>query len=72
MSREEAMQSALNKGAILGKSVTLKTDYLIVAQSDLNQQKKTSKFKKAEEYANRGEKIKIISEKIFKQLLEMT
>lgn len=72
MSREEAMQSALNKGAILGKSVTLKTDYLIVAQSDLNQQKKTSKFKKAEEYANRGEKIKIISEKIFKQLLEMS
>jgi len=51
--------------------VTLKTDYLIVSQSDLNKQKKTSKFKKAEEYANRGEKIKIISEKIFKQLLEM-
>lgn len=71
MSREEAMQSSLNKGAILGKSVTLKTDYLIVSQSDLNKQKKTSKFKKAEEYANRGEKIKIISEKIFKQLLEM-
>lgn len=72
MSRKEAMQLALNKGAILGKSVTLKTDYLIVSQSDLNKQKKTSKFKKAEDYANRGEKIKIISEKIYKQLLDMT
>lgn len=72
MTREEAMQKALNKGAVLGKSVTLKTDYLIVSQSDLNKQKRTTKFKKAEEYANRGEKIKIISEKIFKQLLDMT
>lgn len=71
MTRESAMQAALNKGAILGKSVTLKTDYLIVSKKDLSRQNKTVKFKKAEEYANRGEKIKIISEQIYYQLLEM-
>lgn len=72
MTREEAMQKALNKGANLGKSVTLKTDYLIVSQKDINSEHKTSKFKKAEMYANRGEKIKIIPETTFYTLLEMT
>jgi DNA polymerase-3 subunit epsilon len=71
MTRESAMQAALDKGANLGKSVTLKTDYLIVSQKDLNASKKSSKFKKAEEYANRGEKIKIIAEKTFLMLLDM-
>lgn len=68
MERAEAMQKAVNLGAEPKTGVTKKVNYLVVGSfdfvSNLNGNK-SSKLKKAEEYAAAGCNIQIISESFF-------
>lgn len=68
MQRAEAMQKAVNLGAVPKNNVTKKVNYLIVGSFDFLsclKGDKTSKLKKAEEYAASGFDIQIVSESFF-------
>lgn len=72
MTRESALQEIVNRGGLIGNSVTKKTDYLIVARDGLCSSiegNKSTKQKKAEELNAKGCKIKILSEDDFYKLL---
>lgn len=73
MPREEAMQRAVNAGAILKSGVSKKTDFLVVGQQDVSvvgSDGMSSKEEKAHELNDTGKaNIKIISEEEFLALL---
>lgn len=70
--RKEAVQAAVNLGAVLASGVTKKVDYLIVGETDFKKVKEgmSSKMQKAIELQERGHKIKIITENTFIDMLE--
>lgn len=68
MTRAEAMQKAVNLGAVPVKSFSKKVDYLIVGSFDFLSNLKgdtTSKLKKAQQAIAEGSDIKIVSESFF-------
>ena len=67
--REEAMQMIADLGGINQDSVTKKTDFLIVGNGDAGKGGKSTKQKKAEDYRQKGQKIEILSEDEFLDLL---
>lgn len=73
MPREEAMQLAVNAGAVLKTSVSRKTDFLVVGHQDISvvgSDGMSSKEEKAHELNNSGKaKIQIISENEFVELI---
>lgn len=72
MTRESALQKIVDKGGLIGNSVTKKTNYLIVAGDGLCSSvagNKSTKQKKAEELQAQGCDIKILSEDDFYNLL---
>lgn len=72
MNRSEAIQRAVNNGAVVASSVSKKTNYLIVGKSDFLDFKngiKTNKFKDAESAKNSGSNIEIIDEEDFLRML---
>jgi DNA polymerase-3 subunit epsilon len=71
MTRDQAIQRAVNNGATVSSSVSKKTDFLIVGRSDfLDFEKgiKTNKFKDAEKVKASGGSIEIIDEEDFLRL----
>lgn len=71
MSRNEAIQRAVNNGATVASSVSKKTDYLVVGRSDFMDFErgiKTNKFKDAEIVKAGGSGIEIIDEEDFLRL----
>lgn len=70
--RAEAMQKVVNAGGIVGNGVTRATNYLVVGNTDyfaaINGGK-TSKMKKAEDLALKGQDISIIPEDVFLDML---
>lgn len=72
MDRKSAVQSVVDLGGSCTSGVAKKTNYLVVGEQDysrLRDGKKSSKMKKAEEYANQGLEIEIITEEDFLKLL---
>jgi DNA polymerase-3 subunit epsilon len=72
LNRKEAIQRAVNNGAVVTSKVSKKTNFLIVGVSDLidfNTGKKTNKLKDAEQMSASGQDISIIDEEDF---LKMT
>lgn len=72
MTRKEAMQLVVNIGGKIDKSVTKKTNYLILGNNDYcNSIKdgKSNKQKKAEQLKLEGQDIEIIDEETFYQLI---
>ncbi len=72
MVRKEAMQLVVNLGGICGDSVTQKTNFLILGNNDFCasiKDGKSSKHKKAEALALKGNDIQIISENVFYDLV---
>lgn len=72
MLRKEAMQLVVNVGGICGDSVTQKTNYLILGNNDYCtsiKDGKSSKQKKAEALALKGNDIQIISENVFYDMI---
>lgn len=72
MTRNEAMQNAVNLGAIPKTSVGKKLDYLVLGSLDFVSSlkgKKSSKLLKAEELARQGYDIRVIDEKFFTEFL---
>jgi len=72
MNRSEAIQIAVNNGAVVASSVSKKTNYLIVGKSDFLDFKngiKTNKFKDAEAAKISGSNIEIIDEEDFLRML---
>jgi DNA polymerase-3 subunit epsilon len=72
LTRKEAIQRAVNNGAVVTSKVSKKTNFLIVGVSDLidfNTGKKTNKLKDAEQMSASGQDISIIDEEDF---LKMT
>ena len=68
MKRKDAIQRAVNNGAIVGKSVTKRTNFLIVGISDFidfDKGKITNKLKKAKDLSDKGQDISIIDEQDF-------
>lgn len=68
MTRRNAMQKVVDIGGLCGNGVTMKTNFLVVGVQDyakLKDGKKSSKMKKAEELANKGIEIEIITEDDF-------
>ena len=68
MSRKDAIQRAVNNGAIVGSGVSKKTNYLVVGISDFidfSSGKKTKKLKDAEALSLAGQEISIIDEEDF-------
>lgn len=74
LSRQDAMQLAVNVGAIVKTSVTSKTSYLVVGDQDLarvGDDGMSSKEEKAHALNNSGKaQIQIISESIFLELVK--
>lgn len=73
MSRNEAMQAAVNLGATPQSSVTKKTDYLIVGSFDFSANmhgEKSSKLRKAEALLARQGSPLIVSESFFMDFLD--
>lgn len=71
MVRKEAQQLVVNLGGTCGKSVTQKTNYLILGNNDYCQSikdGKSSKHKKAESLKEKGMDIEIITEDVFYNL----
>ena len=74
MIRKDAMQLVVNCGGILDKSVTKKTNYLILGNNDYCtalKGGKSSKHKKAEKLKLEGQDIEILDENTFYKLLEL-
>ncbi|MFL2095550.1 exonuclease domain-containing protein [Marinilactibacillus psychrotolerans] len=71
MIRKEAMQIVADLGGVNRDSVTKKTNYLILGDTDYSKVKdgKSSKHKKAEKYKLEGQEIEVISEMVFYDLL---
>jgi DNA polymerase-3 subunit epsilon len=72
LNRKEAIQRAVNNGAVVTSKVSKKTNFLIVGVSDFidfNSGKKTNKLKDAEQMSALGQDISIIDEEDF---LKMT
>lgn len=69
--RREAMQLVVDYGGTNRNSVTKKTNYLILGDTDYSRvfDGKSSKQKKAEKYKLGGQEIEIISEKVFYDML---
>ncbi len=74
MKRAVAMQYVVNFGGLIGKSVTKRTNYLILGNNDMCKSikdGKSTKHKKAEDLKLKGQDIEIISEQTFYDMLEM-
>ena len=68
MKRKDAIQRAVNNGAVVGSNVTKRTNFLIVGISDFidfDSGKLTNKLKKAKDLSDKGQDISIIDEKDF-------
>lgn len=74
MSREEAMQAAVNMGASVKASVSKKTDYLIVGKQDINfvgEDGRSTKEKKAAELNRAGKAhIEVLCENQFLSIIQ--
>lgn len=68
MSRQEAMQLAVNAGARAGNYVRYKTDFLVAGEKE-GSKAKSGKMRKAKKLAEAGEKIRIMGEEEFFKLL---
>lgn len=72
MDRRSAFQVVANLGGIPQDSVTKKTNYLVIGNTDIARsvkEGKTSKMKKAEAYQQKGEEILVLSECAFFDLI---
>jgi len=72
MVRKDAMQEVVNRGGILGQSLTKSTDLLVVGETDMlasTKDGKTGKMKKAEAYILEGHDITVVSEGVFLDML---
>ena len=72
MSRKEAFQLVANLGAVPDETITKKTNYLVIGDSDFAKSVKdgkTTKMKKAESLRQKGYEISIISERAFWELI---
>ena len=72
MNRKQAETIVLNIGGTIGKSVTKKTNYLVLGNNDYNRaikDGKSSKYKKAEELKAKGLDIEIIPEDMFYEFI---
>lgn len=71
MVRADAVQALVNVGGIFDNSITKKTNYLIIGNTDFRKVKdgKSSKQKKAEELKLKGNDIEVISENVFYDLI---
>ena len=70
--RKKAMQFVVDLGGIVADSVTKQTNYLILGNNEYCKtikSGKSNKQKKAEEYILKGQDLKIISEKLFYDML---
>lgn len=73
MVRKDAMQFVLDCGGFVGDSVTKKTNFLILGNTDYSvaiKDGKSSKHKKAEKLKLEGQEIEIISENTFYDILD--
>lgn len=73
MTRKDALQLVADFGGICGNSVTSKTNYLIMGDTDYSKNVKdgmTAKFKKAMDLKLKGQDIDIITENVFFDLIE--
>lgn len=72
MSRREAMQRVVNCGACISNTVSKKTTFLIMGETDLSRVKdgKSVKLKKAEQLIGQGSNLRILDENDFLNLLE--
>lgn len=72
MSRKEAMQIVVDLGGICQDSITGKTNFLIMGNTDYSKVKdgKSKKMQKAEKYILAGKDITILSENVFWDLIE--
>ncbi len=71
LTRELAIQRAVDNGAIVNSAVSGKTNYLVVGVSDLidfNEGRKTKKLLAAEKFSDEGHDISIIDEEDFLKL----
>jgi DNA polymerase-3 subunit epsilon len=71
LTREAAIQRAVDNGAIVNSSVSGKTNFLVVGVSDLidfNEGRKTRKLSAAERYNKEGHDLSIIDEEDFLRL----
>ena len=70
--RAEAAALAMSAGCTIGSGVTKKTTLLVVGDQDITKlagKKKSSKHIKAEKLISKGQKIRILSESDFKELV---
>ena len=73
MSRRDAYQLVLNLGGIPEDTITKKTDFLVVGNTDFAasiKNGKTNKMKKADMYRAKGQDILTLSENTFFQMLQ--
>ena len=71
LTREVAIQRAVDNGAIVNSAVSVKTNFLVVGVSDLidfNEGRKTRKLQAAEKFSDEGNDISIIDEEDFLRL----
>ena len=71
--RNEAADLAANIGCTVGSGVTTKTTILVVGDQDIYRlagKKKSSKHLKAEKLISKGQKIRIVKESDFKELVK--
>ena len=71
--RSEAADLAANIGCMVGSGVTTKTTILVVGDQDIARlagKKKSSKHLKAEKLISKGQKIRIVKESDFKELVK--
>jgi DNA polymerase-3 subunit epsilon len=71
LTREVAIQRAVDNGAIVNSAVSGKTNFLVVGVSDLidfNEGRKTRKLQAAEKFSDEGHDISIIDEEDFLRL----
>lgn len=74
MKRQDAAQIVVNMGGSCSDSLSAKTDYLVLGNGDYHgvpEGEKSSKRKKAEALALKGNDIQIISENVFFDMLKM-
>lgn len=73
MDRKNAMQLVANVGGINSDTITKSTNYLVLGVQDYRKLKdnKSNKIKKAETYILKGQDLKIISEDVFYDILDI-